>query len=227
PFSFRARNQLALSAIARGQLDEAEEKLRDNLKGLRFEPDAEAKETTLFTLGDLYSRRKEYRKAVDPLAEALGVFANSPRAMRARLQLAESFRRLASQQNFDDIQQSGMSEETKKHYLKMHRDWLQKAADEYQLLAYLLDKIHADRTLDEETRRQMMGDLTAEERADAPFVAAACYFDLGRYEEALTNYQILAEQYRLLLEDQSDADCVTTLSVAGVTGKGVRPLEGV
>src|SRR5262249_37316684 len=62
-FAFQARNRLAESAIAQGRLDEAEELLTKNVHLLRFIPEAtEAKETALFTLGELYYRQTAYRK---------------------------------------------------------------------------------------------------------------------------------------------------------------------
>src|SRR5207249_698675 len=143
--------------------------LKENLHALRFESDAEARETTLFTLGDLYYRQKQYRKAVDPLAEAIGPdpcqVPVRPRSIRARLQLGESFRHLASQPNLNDILEKPMSDEMREQLLKVHKDFLLKAADEYQWLGHLLDKIQADKGLGEETRRDLLGELTAEERA--------------------------------------------------------------
>src|SRR5260370_10008497 len=73
----------------------------------------------------------------------------------------------------------------------------------------------------------MRGNWTAGERAQVAFIAAECYCDLGMWHEALTDYEILALQYRLLLESLADADCPSPLTAPGATGKGVQPLEGV
>jgi tetratricopeptide (TPR) repeat protein len=184
PFQYHARYHLALDAIQNKQMDRAEEILAQNLQLLRFDANPEAQEKSLFMLGDLLYRRKNYRRVVQHLEEALGRFPPGPEGTRARYQLADSYRELANQEHKSYLMREPMSNETRQHYLEEHRRWLTKAAEEFKKLAELLQK--------PETR----GHLTPEEQDEVPFIAAECLFNLGKYDEALVEYEKLAEQYR-------------------------------
>jgi tetratricopeptide (TPR) repeat protein len=183
-FQYLARYQLALNSMARGELDDAESALESNLRLMRLDPDPEAQEKSLFALGNLYYRRRHYSMVVRRLEEALGRFPNNPAAARARYQLADSYRRLASQQNQNAILGDRASPDWKRFFQSEHDTWLRKAA-------------RAFTDLDERLRTdpEMRAVLTEAERAEIPFAAAGCLFDSGNYKEALPLYERLAEEY--------------------------------
>ncbi len=181
PFAYRARYQLALLRSQAGRLDEAADILQQNLTNLRYDNDAEAREKSLFALGNLAYLRHDYREVVRRLEEALGQFPANPEATRARYQLADSYRQLAIQAKRDELIGESPNPEYVEHLRKEHQRWLQKAADEYQELALFLEK------------PESAGHLTPEERAAIPFVAAECRFNLGQYAESLTVYERLIE----------------------------------
>jgi TolA-binding protein len=203
-FAYRARYQLALAAIAAGDLDEAEAALSLNLKLLRFDPDPEALEKSLFALGDLLYQRRNYRMVVRRLEEALTRFQAEPAAprsvdppgpaagqppltpeyTRARYQLADSYRQLAAQENQNYLIGDNMSGETRKHFLQEHRRWLLKAAEEFSRLDELLQN------------PQTQGHLRPDQQVRVPFIAARCWFNHGHYEKALKIYDDLARRYR-------------------------------
>jgi tetratricopeptide (TPR) repeat protein len=183
-FAYRSRYQLAMLAIERGQLDEAEAALERNLKLLYWDPDLEAQEESLFALGGLLYRRGNYRKVVQRLEEAVGRFPSNPEVTRARFQLADSYRLLATQEEMTRTARERMSQETRRHFEDEHQRWLEKAATAFLELADFLEKPEA------------RGHLSPELEAEVPFIAARCLFNLGRYEMALTTYQRLAEQCR-------------------------------
>lgn len=66
--------------------------------------------------------------------------------------------------------------------MKLHREYLTNASNEFLDLAKLLDTPEGK------------GLLTLEEQVQVPFQAADCLFDLGDYDTALMAYKILAER---------------------------------
>jgi tetratricopeptide (TPR) repeat protein len=180
-FKFYARYQLALLYSKNGQLDDAVTALEKNLSLLRFEPDPEALEKSLYELGNVAYKRHDYGAVVKRLEEALGQFPANPDQTRARYQLADSYRQLAADAKRDELLGDSPNPEYNKHLREKHRHFLQKAADEYQELAAFLEK------------PESAGHLTPEERRDIPFTAAQCRFDLRQYAEALALYERLIE----------------------------------
>ncbi len=184
PFTYRAQYRLAMYSLARGEVDDAEATLRQNLHMLRFENDREAQEQSLFALGGIYYHQNKYHEVVRILEEALGRFPANPEATRAHLQLAQSYRQLSAQQNLTALTNLYKTEESRTHFAREHRRWLTKAAEEFSELAGFLETAAS------------AGHLTQEERAQIPFTAAACRFDLGEYKTALEIYNHLAERHK-------------------------------
>jgi tetratricopeptide (TPR) repeat protein len=186
PFAYRAKYHLALAAIEKNKIDEAEEILTENLKNLRRTDqnrDQEAYEKSLFTLGDLLYRRKEYKKVVQHLEEGVGRFPANPEATRAHYQLADSYRLLASQEHIAKTMHSTMSEKTRDAFLTEHIRWLKKAAKEFDDLAQDLKS------------GNHRGHLPPDVEIQIPFIAANCYFNAGEYDKALERFTLLAAQY--------------------------------
>jgi tetratricopeptide (TPR) repeat protein len=216
-FANRARYQLALGMIARGQLDHAAETLEQILKIVRLEPDPETQEKALFALGGLAFQRKDYRAAHQRLSEVVQSEQRSTtaEATKARYQLAESCRQIA-----DQVQQTllapgstGSAEESE-HLQKEHRKWLMRAADEYFELARFLDT------------KESAGQLTPEERIQIPFLAAICRFNLGEYETALDIYDHLAKVFSAR-EVMSPVDPAAAAVVARYPQFRLEALAGV
>ncbi|MSR31441.1 MAG: tetratricopeptide repeat protein [Gemmataceae bacterium] len=176
PFAYRARYQLALIFMERNELDQAADALEQNLQLLRFDPDAEAQEKSLFALGSLSFLRKNYRMVARRYEEALERFPRNSQTVRARLQLAESYRQLANQEQQNIILSEKTTPETRSHYQKEHQKWLEKAAENYQDLELV------------SATPLGISQLTPEERALIPLLSAECQFNLGKYEEALGTY---------------------------------------
>jgi tetratricopeptide (TPR) repeat protein len=184
-FAYLARYQLAEAKLVTGYLDEAEAALTLNLKLMRFDPDEEAEEKSLFALGGLCYRRRNYRDAARHLALALGRFKDNPEAVRARFQLADSYRQIASQENQNFLLREYKNKtEAREHYQKEHRRWLLLAAEEFTALAEFLDG------------PQGQGHLTPQHRAQVPLMAAKCWFNRGDYQKALAMYEGLIARYR-------------------------------
>ncbi len=184
PYAFRARYHLALAAIEKNQIDQAEEILTENLKLLHYEQEPWAHEKSLFTLGDLLYRRREYKKVVQHLEPAIRMYPSNPETTRARYQLADSYRLLASQEHTARIHDTRMSPPTRQHFEEEHQRWLEKAAERFEELAAELDN------------GKSRGHLAPEEEIQVPFIAANCFYNLGDYDRALARFNRLAARYR-------------------------------
>ena len=134
-------------SLDKGNLDKAAEDLEQNLKMLNAtaaaDSDSEALEKSLLALGGLRFKQRNYRAAQRHLAEILLRFPTNPEAIRARYQVAESFRQLAIQANRDSLDRTFQGTETREHFLKEYKTWLGEAAREYYELAHILDKTEA------------------------------------------------------------------------------------
>lgn len=184
PHTYNARYQLALIHIEKNELDQAEETLEQNLQLLRFDPDTDAQEKSLFAIGSIFFQRKNYRMVVRRYEEALERFGKNNQAVRARLQLGEAYRQLANQEQQNFILGEKTTDETKMHYQAEHRKWLQKSADTYQDLEQLADSPLG------------ITQLSEEERLLIPLLAAECKFNMGQYEAAMLIYSRLAAKTR-------------------------------
>lgn len=176
PYSYRSRYQIALLMMEKNEYDQAADILEQNLQLLRFDPDQEAQERSLFALGSLFFQRRNYRMVVRRYEEALDKFSSNQQAIRAKLQLAESYRQLANQEQQNLILNEKTTTETKTHYQNEHRKWLTRASETYQELEQVCDSPLG------------ITQLTVEERKLAPLLAAECKFNLGNYESALILY---------------------------------------
>jgi tetratricopeptide (TPR) repeat protein len=183
-FAYLARHQLALMWLAAGDLDEAEGALVLNHKLLAFEPDAEALEKTLFTLGGLHYQRRKYRDAIRPLAEALHLYKDNPEAVRARFQLADSYRQIASQENQNALISVYKTQDALTWIQNEHRRYQRKAAEEFTGLWQLIE------------RAKGKDGLTKEQRLQVPFFAAKCWFNAGEYAKALEIHEALILRHR-------------------------------
>jgi tetratricopeptide (TPR) repeat protein len=194
-FACQARYQLAMAALAGGNVDEAMAFLMYNLKEMWAEDDSDALAESLIALGDLLYQRRDYRGVTRYLERALERFNENPKlkdnpeVTRARYELADSYRQISSQENLQRfVMRANRSAEEEAHFKQEHLLWLKKAADEFAALdAYLATPSGKDH-------------LTKEQRTQVPFVTAKCWFNLGQYDKSLHVYERLIERYPEQLE---------------------------
>ena len=182
PFPFRARYQHSVIVFDQregpNETAKAEEALDQNLKLMTspgIEPDPEAYEKTLLTLGSRWFEKKRFSNAARRLEEFVHQYAANPQAPRAQYQLAESYRQIAIGFN-RDAQGRTIDQAMQEHFRMEYRTWMSKAADEYYQLAKFLDKPENETCC-----------LTSEERIQVQFMAADCRFNLGRYDDCAPN----------------------------------------
>ncbi|HEX5271697.1 MAG TPA: tetratricopeptide repeat protein, partial [Gemmataceae bacterium] len=195
PYTYRARCECARAKrVPDGAggwrwTDEAEAILEKNLGQLRImvNRDEEAREKTLYDLGDLYFDRSEQRetisKAIDTLEEALRDFPGNPHALFARYELAESYRLRADQRSVS-LSQEQLTLEARLEIEKKVSDDREKAITNYAALARALD----DKPKRDESDDRMLvyALLTA---ADVRYLA-------GGYEAAGDMYEQLARRIK-------------------------------
>jgi hypothetical protein len=187
-FIARARYQLALIDIEAGKIDEAIHELDQNLKDHR-DRDPEAEEKSRFAYCSLLHQSasklslNNYRQVVQILESHLDRLPLTPESVRARFQLADSYRQLAAQSTVNHYMEVKMSTEAHDHYMELNRRYLRRAAEEFGKLEDMI-KDEALAAL-----------LTHKQRLEVPFVVAQCRSDLGEYEKALQKYDELAKKW--------------------------------
>ncbi len=209
-FAYRARYQRAVFAWERGEVDDAELDLEQNLKLLRFDRDDEAQEKSLFAIGELFFKRGNNAMAARHLEEALEKFPDNPEAVRARFHLAQSYQEMAGQKNFNVLLKSYKNPETIEHFANENKRLLQRAADEFEKLMPLLEKTKAGT---QGEKPDGAAQLTREDLIKAAFKAADCRYYAGQYLESLQLYERLADG--LSKQPLTPEDQLTYLLVLG------------
>jgi hypothetical protein len=190
-FTYLARYQLAMLEIEAGNIDLAVHELEQNILIEHRDSDPEAQEKSRLALCSLLyqsaaSLPQNYHRVVHHLEMHLDHFAVTPESVRARYQLADSYRQLVAHNTINRSALS-ISEKTSPeafdHFLEMSKRSWKRAAEEFVKLDELIK--NSDLTTL----------LSLKQRMEIPFHIAECYFYLGEYENALRKYEELAKKY--------------------------------
>jgi tetratricopeptide (TPR) repeat protein len=169
--------------------DDAEAVLEKNLTQLRvaIDRDDEAREKTLYALGDLYFDRREQHdsisRAIDTLKDALDNFPANPQALAARYELAESYRLRADQRSVI-LSPESLTVVARLEIEKKVGDDREKAVENYKALGGALE---AKAGRDESDERLLVYALSA--AADVRYLA-------GGYEKSGEMYEELARRLK-------------------------------
>lgn len=177
PFSYRARYRIGADAMLKGNLDVAAETLEHNLQMLRLDPDPEAQELSLYTLGWLYFQRKDWKMVMRRLEEALERYPKNSQHLKARMRLADAYRNLAFQEHQNSLSGEQITAETRAHFQAEHKRWLERAVATYTDIRLALEIPQMKELLDQE-ELDLVGPMLAD-----------TWFNLGRYSEALRLYE--------------------------------------
>src|SRR5262249_30749974 len=134
-WAFRARLEVARASAVSNQVEDDCSVLLQSLELMRGSAPGDIYEKTLITLRDLDMRRGDYRPAAYRYDEALSRFPGSPQSPGARKPLADSYRRLASQEEQNLRSGLYLTPEAQLHYRDQRRLWMQKAEANYHKLA--------------------------------------------------------------------------------------------
>jgi hypothetical protein len=189
-FTYRARYQLAMLEIEAGNIDSAEKELEQNILIEHRDSDPEAQEQSRLALCALLYQKAAslpqfYRKVVLHLEGHIDHCALTPEAVRARYQLADSYRQQVAH---DTLNRSAisisekLSPEAAEHFLELNRHSWTRAAEEFAKVEELIK--------DPELAKL----LSLKQQMEIPFHVAECYFNLGQYEKALQKYEELAKK---------------------------------
>ncbi|HEY7157306.1 MAG TPA: hypothetical protein VH575_25355 [Gemmataceae bacterium] len=185
----RARYQLAMFDIESGKIDEATQELEQNVKFLDHrDADAEAEEKSRFALCSLLYQSAaklpaNYRKVVQNLEGHVDHLSVTPEAVRARFQLADSYRQQTAQNTVNRYSMKNLSTDAHDHFLDVNRRHLTRAVEEFAKLGELIED------------EALAALLTSKQRLEVPFIVAECYYNLGEYEKSLRKYEALAKKW--------------------------------
>jgi tetratricopeptide (TPR) repeat protein len=190
-FTYRARFQLAMLEIEAGNIDSAERELEQNISIEHRDSDPESQEKSRLALCALLYQKAAslplyYRKVVLHLEGHIDHFAISSESVRARYQLADSYRQ---QVDHDTLNRHAlsvsekMSPEAAEHFLTLNKHSWARAAEEFTKLEEILKAPELAKL------------LSLKQQVEIPFHVAECYFNLGEYERALQKYEDLAKQW--------------------------------
>jgi tetratricopeptide (TPR) repeat protein len=195
PFTHRARYQLSLLLIETRELDRAKDILTQNVTQLRKEPepDAEVLEQSLFALGGVLYRQRNYGEAISRFEDALQMVrrrddagaraALTPEVALARYHLADSYLQMYLKLS-KDAADGSQSRDNQEHFRQEARTSLQKADNAFRELEQLLQTPEGK------------GYLTEVDRLDVAMSVADCQFYLssGNYEAARELYEKLIQR---------------------------------
>ncbi len=185
--AYRARLLAAGVRAEKGQFQQAEVLLQENLSGEHLTPDSKEWRDSLFALGELLHSQGRYAEATRRLEEFVHRYADAPQGLTARYLIADSCRH-----GGQTIQEGSANSATAARRAALAVQLREKALGHYQ---WVLDNL--------ENRNDR--ELTALERAtlrNSQFAVGEIELDLGQYEAAVKAYTAAANRF---------ADCPETL----------------
>jgi tetratricopeptide (TPR) repeat protein len=189
PYAYRARCCQAAALAEAGKIDEARGILEQNLHLLHEEDNAdrEAQEKTLYGLARLLYDSRDYSTAATHYKQALERFSDNPDATRARFELAECYRELASQEVKASDPANRLTPQASKHHESESRRYLRLAIEKYQEVSDDLCKRGDSKLLSPQDDWLLW---------QAQLLHAGCRHSFGEYGEAQKLYQQLATRYQ-------------------------------
>ncbi len=190
-FTYRARYQLAMLEIDAGNIDSAEKELEQNINLEHRDADVQAQEKSRLALCALEYKKAAslpsyYRRVVLHLEGHIDHFALTPESVRARYQLADSYRQQALPDTLNRNAASTnetMNPEASEHFLTLSKRSWARAAEEFVKLEELVKE------------PELASLLSLKQQVEIPFHVAECYLNLGDYEKALHKFEDLAKKF--------------------------------
>jgi tetratricopeptide (TPR) repeat protein len=213
-----------MAAIDRQEIDKARGMLEHNLSQLHLEdtPDREAHDKTLYGLARLLFKSGDFMGAVTHFKQALEKFGDNWEALRARFELAESYRALADDEVRAVAPGNRLSPDAKLHHEREFRIRIKEAAQNYQEVSRELGKIASARKLAQDEEELLW---------QAQIFWAGCRHSFGEYTEALKLYQQLAQRYKGTPREayalKAVAGCYWSINGPGDTIKAAQTVEAI
>ena len=186
--AYRARMLASAAHSEKGEFEQAEALLQDNLNGA-LAPSSQEWRDSLFALGLLQYREKRYQDAVSSLEQVIKREKDTTHAIDARYMIGKCYQERA--------------EEARKKLtgdlIKVRLSAGRRQVDDYLKLAFT-QYLEAQQILD---RRQESGELTELEREtlrNCYFAIGSIQFELGNYERSIKAYTTITSRYPNLAE---------------------------
>ncbi len=183
--AYQARLLASRAWREKGEPEQAEKLLLENLAGEYLTPASQQWRQSLFDLGELLYQEGRYEEAVRRLEEASVRYPDDPRALGNRYLLAESLRRAA--EAAQSTLQEGLAGSGRPATNRKINEWYEKALTEFLALRDLLSE------------RQQSHDLPPAERAilrNACFAVGDIALAIGRYSQAVEAYSNATNRYQ-------------------------------
>ncbi len=183
--AYRARLLASRAYLERGDLQQVETLLQENLNGEDLTPSSQEWRDSLFALGELLHIEHRYAEAIRRLEEAVERYPDDPQTLPSRYLIADSYRQAAATaQKKLEQDLPGTARVT---HSRQIREQFETALQRYEEIREII------------SRRQETGELTSREKLmlrNCYFAVGDIYFDLGQYEAAIRAYRTTTNRYQ-------------------------------
>ena len=183
--SSRARLCVANVYLEKGEPQKAEQALSENLNNDVLNPRSQEWRSSLFALGELYYQQQRHQEAVEVLEEAVLRYPDDPRALDARYQMADAYRR-GAEAAYDKLKADLPEGEPPAPSRQVQQDFDQ-ALVGYREVEDILN------------RQQELAPLSPMQKIilrNSRFMIADVLFDLARYDQAVQQYFNITNRYQ-------------------------------
>lgn len=185
--AYRARLLASNAYLEKGDLQQAETLLAENLAGEHLTPESPEWRDSLFALGELLHIEGRYEEAVRRLEEAVAPerYPDAPQALQARYLIADSYRRMAK--SAQEKLHGGAGSASRVIHPKEIAENFDKALHWYEQVRKILN------------HRQQSAELTPLEKAmlrNCYFAVGDLEFSQGHYEAAIKAYSTATNRYQ-------------------------------
>ncbi len=206
--AYRARLGASQAHAEKGEMEQAESLLEENLTGY-LAPDSIEWRDSLFAMGRLCHRQGRFADAAQRLEEAVHRYPDCDQTLPAYYLLAECNRASATilRKQID----SDLVESVRKANLRKVYDHLTKAGEYYAFV---------QQALNERQEKQQLTEVERKTLRNCYFAIGANWFELGDYENAIQSYTAASTRYQ-----NSPEALEAYVQIARAYGRLNNPLE--
>jgi len=183
--SFRARLAASQAHQEKGEIEQAEALLEENLNGGFLAPESNEWRDSLFSLGQMLHTAGRYEEATARLEEAVARYPDAQQTVEARYMLADCYRRRA--RLVEKTLEDDLIESVRLARSREISELLQAGLGQYQRVRETL------------CGREQATELTRAEKSmlrNCYFSIGSILFDLGQYDEAVKAYWSATNRYQ-------------------------------
>jgi tetratricopeptide (TPR) repeat protein len=182
--TFQARIDCAKAYWYQGNIDRAEELLRENIAGSSLKPTSPEWKDSLFELGMLLHERAKFEEAIGVLEEAVERYPQDSHCRSAQYVIGECYRRWAEEP---------LAEARRTHATSEHDKSLQLGTQRLNAALRQFESVQRSITL--KTHDIHSDPLAGTMLRNCYMFEGAVLFDLGRYKEAIEAYSNVSSLY--------------------------------